>query len=129
MLNESSAECSHYYSRVRLEWQIICVPFLSIIFTFISFIGIDSSSAGAAKYGTRWYIRSAEQLEGRIDNAHLPTHIGKTLSAEIVIPLNDEPRLCATCFLESQVNNAVAIYKLWRILGCNSNDVLWPKSD
>lgn len=35
-----------------MKWQIIYVPFLPVIFTFISFIGIASSSAGAARYGT-----------------------------------------------------------------------------
>lgn len=37
---------------MSVKWQIIYVPFLPIIFTFISFIGIASSSAGAARYGT-----------------------------------------------------------------------------
>lgn len=40
------------YSRVSVKWQLIYVPFLPIVFTFISFIGIAASSAGAVKYGT-----------------------------------------------------------------------------
>ncbi|KAL5409395.1 hypothetical protein PMIN03_005954 [Paraphaeosphaeria minitans] len=39
------------YSRVSVKWQIVYVPFLPIIFTFISFIGIASASAGAERYG------------------------------------------------------------------------------
>lgn len=34
-----------------MKWQIIYVPFLPLIFTFIAFIGIAASSAGAVKYG------------------------------------------------------------------------------
>jgi NCS1 family nucleobase:cation symporter-1 len=51
MLTGTQADFSRY-SRVSVKWQIIYVPFLPIIFTFISFIGIASSSAGAARYGT-----------------------------------------------------------------------------
>ncbi|ETN44470.1 uncharacterized protein HMPREF1541_10140 [Cyphellophora europaea CBS 101466] len=40
------------YSRVSVKWQCIYVPMLPIFFVFISFIGIVSSSAGAAHYGT-----------------------------------------------------------------------------
>ncbi|KAJ4293645.1 hypothetical protein N0V90_008929 [Kalmusia sp. IMI 367209] len=40
------------YSRVSVKWQLIYVPFLPIIFTFISFIGIAAASAGSARYGT-----------------------------------------------------------------------------
>jgi NCS1 family nucleobase:cation symporter-1 len=39
------------YSRVSVKWQIIYVPVLPLIFTFIAFIGIAASSAGAVKYG------------------------------------------------------------------------------
>jgi NCS1 nucleoside transporter family len=39
------------YSRVSVKWQLIYVPFLPIIFTFIAFIGIAASSAGQVKYG------------------------------------------------------------------------------
>lgn len=39
------------YSRVSVKWQLIYVPFLPIVFTFISFIGIAASSAGAVRYG------------------------------------------------------------------------------
>lgn len=39
------------YSRVSVKWQIIYVPFLPLVFTFIAFIGIAASSAGAVKYG------------------------------------------------------------------------------
>lgn len=34
-----------------MKWQILYVPILPIVFTFISFIGIAASSAGAKKYG------------------------------------------------------------------------------
>ncbi|KAI9750068.1 MAG: Altered inheritance of mitochondria protein 18 mitochondrial [Chaenotheca gracillima] len=40
------------YSRVSVKWQLLYVPMLPIIFTFISFIGIAASSAGEQKYGT-----------------------------------------------------------------------------
>lgn len=39
------------YSRVSVKWQLLYVPMLPIIFTFIAFIGIAASSAGAVKYG------------------------------------------------------------------------------
>lgn len=39
------------YSRVSPKWQIIYVPFLPIVFTFIAFIGIAASSAGHVRYG------------------------------------------------------------------------------
>lgn len=34
-----------------MKWQLIYVPMLPIVFTFISFIGIAASSAGAVRYG------------------------------------------------------------------------------
>ncbi|ODQ51306.1 uracil permease [Saitoella complicata NRRL Y-17804] len=40
------------YSRISWKWQIIYIPALPLVFTFISFIGIAASSAGEAKYGT-----------------------------------------------------------------------------
>ncbi|KAF1833988.1 uracil permease [Decorospora gaudefroyi] len=40
------------YSRVSVKWQLIYVPLLPLIFTFISFIGVAATSAGAVKYGT-----------------------------------------------------------------------------
>lgn len=39
------------YSRVSVKWQMLYVPMLPFVFTFISFIGIAVSSAGQAKYG------------------------------------------------------------------------------
>ena len=38
------------YSRVSAKWQLLYVPMLPIVFTFISFIGIAASSAGQARY-------------------------------------------------------------------------------
>ncbi|KAJ5734937.1 uncharacterized protein N7483_000062 [Penicillium malachiteum] len=38
------------YSRVSPRWQLLYIPMLPIIFTFISFIGIAASSAGQAHY-------------------------------------------------------------------------------
>jgi NCS1 nucleoside transporter family len=49
-LSVNQADFSRY-SRVSVKWQLLYVPFLPIIFTFISFIGIAASSAGAARYG------------------------------------------------------------------------------
>ncbi|KAL4794906.1 permease for cytosine/purines, uracil, thiamine, allantoin-domain-containing protein [Aspergillus venezuelensis] len=40
------------YSRVTPLWQLLYIPLLPIIFTFISFIGIAASSAGWSKYNT-----------------------------------------------------------------------------
>ena len=40
------------YSKVSVKWQLLYVPMLPIVFTFISFIGIAASSAGAVNYGT-----------------------------------------------------------------------------
>jgi cytosine/uracil/thiamine/allantoin permease len=39
------------YSRVSAKWQLLYIPMLPIVFTFISFIGIAASSAGHARYG------------------------------------------------------------------------------
>ncbi|KNG51845.1 uracil permease [Stemphylium lycopersici] len=39
------------YSRVSVKWQCIYVPFLPIVFTFIAFIGVAATSAGAVQYG------------------------------------------------------------------------------
>lgn len=39
------------YSRVSVKWQMLYVPMLPIVFTFIAFIGITASSAGQARYG------------------------------------------------------------------------------
>ncbi|PYH97728.1 hypothetical protein BO71DRAFT_116880 [Aspergillus ellipticus CBS 707.79] len=39
------------YSRVTAKWQMLYIPMLPIVFTFISFIGIAASSAGHARYG------------------------------------------------------------------------------
>ncbi|CEJ59788.1 Putative NCS1 allantoate transporter [Penicillium brasilianum] len=38
------------YSRVNPRWQLLYIPMLPIIFTFVSFIGIAASSAGQAHY-------------------------------------------------------------------------------
>ncbi|EPS28393.1 hypothetical protein PDE_03339 [Penicillium oxalicum 114-2] len=38
------------YSRINPRWQLLYIPMLPIIFTFISFIGIAASSAGQAHY-------------------------------------------------------------------------------
>ncbi|KAH7413953.1 uracil permease [Phaeosphaeria sp. MPI-PUGE-AT-0046c] len=39
------------YSRVSVKWQLIYVPFLPLVFTFIAFIGVAATSAGHVKYG------------------------------------------------------------------------------
>ncbi|RLL93704.1 hypothetical protein CFD26_103347 [Aspergillus turcosus] len=39
------------YSRVTAKWQLLYIPMLPIVFTFISFIGIAASSAGQTRYG------------------------------------------------------------------------------
>lgn len=39
------------YSRVSVRWQLLYVPLVPVVFTFISFIGVAASSAGQAKYG------------------------------------------------------------------------------
>ena len=49
-LSVNQADFSRY-SRVSVKWQILYVPLLPIVFTFISFIGIAASSAGATLYG------------------------------------------------------------------------------
>jgi NCS1 family nucleobase:cation symporter-1 len=38
------------YSRVSVKWQILYVPLLPLIFTFIAFIGVAATSAGAVQY-------------------------------------------------------------------------------
>ncbi|OJJ43148.1 hypothetical protein ASPZODRAFT_136705 [Penicilliopsis zonata CBS 506.65] len=38
------------YSRVSPRWQLLYVPMLPIIFTFICFVGVAASSAGQARY-------------------------------------------------------------------------------
>lgn len=40
------------YSRVSAKWQIMYIPMLPVVFTFVSFIGIAASSAGQARYNT-----------------------------------------------------------------------------
>lgn len=49
-LSVNQADFSRY-SRVSVKWQCIYVPLLPAFFTFISFIGIASASAGSAHYG------------------------------------------------------------------------------
>lgn len=49
-LSVNQADFSRY-SRVSVKWQLLYVPMLPIVFTFISFIGIAASSAGAVRYG------------------------------------------------------------------------------
>ena len=49
-LSVNQADFSRY-SRVSVKWQILYVPLLPLVFTFISFIGIAASSAGASLYG------------------------------------------------------------------------------
>lgn len=49
-LSVNQADFSRY-SRVSVKWQLMYVPMLPIIFTFISFIGIAAASAGEARYG------------------------------------------------------------------------------
>jgi NCS1 nucleoside transporter family len=49
-LSVNQADFSRY-SRVSVKWQLLYVPFLPIVFTFIAFIGIAASSAGAVQYG------------------------------------------------------------------------------
>jgi NCS1 family nucleobase:cation symporter-1 len=34
-----------------VKWQLIYVPFLPLVFTFIAFIGVAATSAGSVKYG------------------------------------------------------------------------------
>lgn len=38
------------YSRINPRWQLLYIPMLPIVFTFISFIGIAASSAGKTHY-------------------------------------------------------------------------------
>ncbi|KAH8732015.1 uracil permease [Phaeosphaeriaceae sp. PMI808] len=49
-LSVNQADFSRY-SRVSVKWQLIYVPLLPLVFTFIAFIGIAATSAGAVKYG------------------------------------------------------------------------------
>lgn len=49
-LSVNQADFSRY-SRVSVRWQCMYVPLLPAFFTFISFIGIASASAGAVHYG------------------------------------------------------------------------------
>ncbi|KAF2744912.1 uracil permease [Sporormia fimetaria CBS 119925] len=53
-LSVNQADFSRY-SRVSVKWQLIYVPFLPIVFTFIAFIGIASTSAGLSKYGAVYW--------------------------------------------------------------------------
>lgn len=53
-LSVNQADFSRY-SRVSVKWQCIYVPLLPAFFTFISFIGIASATAGNAHYNvTEW---------------------------------------------------------------------------
>ncbi|THC99113.1 hypothetical protein EYZ11_001434 [Aspergillus tanneri] len=40
------------YSRCTPKWQLLYIPMLPLVFTFISFIGIAASSAGYTRYNT-----------------------------------------------------------------------------
>ncbi|KAF1991208.1 uracil transporter FurD [Aulographum hederae CBS 113979] len=48
-LSVNQADFSRY-SKVSVRWQLLYVPLLPLIFTFIAFIGIAASSAGASRY-------------------------------------------------------------------------------
>ncbi|KKZ64728.1 hypothetical protein EMCG_09362 [[Emmonsia] crescens] len=48
-LSVNQADFSRY-SRVNVKWQMLYVPMLPLIFTFISFIGVAVSSAAQVKY-------------------------------------------------------------------------------
>jgi NCS1 family nucleobase:cation symporter-1 len=48
--DNSQADFSRY-SRVSVKWQLIYVPFLPLVFTFIAFIGVAATSTGHVKYG------------------------------------------------------------------------------
>ena len=39
------------YSRISPRWQMLYVPMLPAVFTFVAFIGVAASSAGQARYG------------------------------------------------------------------------------
>jgi NCS1 family nucleobase:cation symporter-1 len=49
-LSVNQADFSRY-SKVSVKWQLLYVPMLPAVFTFIAFIGIAASSAGQARYG------------------------------------------------------------------------------
>ncbi|KAH7066027.1 uracil permease [Paraphoma chrysanthemicola] len=49
-LSVNQADFSRY-SRVSVKWQLIYVPFLPLVFTFIAFIGVAATSAGTVLYG------------------------------------------------------------------------------
>lgn len=49
-LSVNQADFSRY-SKVTPKWQLLYVPMLPIVFTFVSFIGIASASGGAVRYG------------------------------------------------------------------------------
>ncbi|KAF2403108.1 NCS1 allantoate transporter [Trichodelitschia bisporula] len=49
-LSVNQADFSRY-SRVSVKWQWMYVPMLPIVFTFVAFIGISATSAGAERYG------------------------------------------------------------------------------
>ncbi|KAF2754844.1 NCS1 allantoate transporter [Pseudovirgaria hyperparasitica] len=50
-LSVNQADFSRY-SRVSVKWQLLYVPMLPIVFTFISFCGVAATNAGQVKYGT-----------------------------------------------------------------------------
>ncbi|KAK2803571.1 hypothetical protein FQN51_003333 [Onygenales sp. PD_10] len=50
-LSVNQADFSRY-CRISAKWQMLYVPMLPIVFTFVAFIGVSVSSAAQAKYGT-----------------------------------------------------------------------------
>ncbi|KFA70855.1 hypothetical protein S40288_09839 [Stachybotrys chartarum IBT 40288] len=72
-LSVNQADFSRY-SKVSAKWQVMYVPMLPLIFTFIAFIGIASSSAGGYHYGviewdpmalvSHWNNRAAQFFAG-----------------------------------------------------------------
>ena len=50
-LSVNQADFSRY-SHASVRWQLLYVPLLPVVFTFIAFIGVAASSAGAQNYGT-----------------------------------------------------------------------------
>lgn len=99
-LSVNQADFSRY-SRVSVKWQLLYVPMLPIVFTFISFIGIAATSAGAVKYGDLQWDPMAliSQWESRacrffVAFSFALAALGVNISANSLSAANDLMALC-----------------------------------
>ena len=120
-LSVNQADFSRY-SRVSVKWQILYVPLLPIVFTFISFIGIAASSAGATLYGTlqwdpmalvaEWDNRAAQFFAAF---AFALAALGVNISANSLSAANDLMAL-APSFINIRRGQLICAFLSWALV-------------